>query len=532
MSVDFEGYFGSPTKDDIKAIQDNAEFNALLEKSQKNTLESKLQVTRVGGGYTKKSVEEFAAEMRQNLIQVKTQLERQIMELAAEKASITQECNVLRTQLKTAVDALAARNQTITNPEDASRVDALLSQKENEITQLKAELDHYKNECSALNEKYAQLEEKLQGASDEVLNDLKAQNEELEKKNNELLKQLEDTDKEMAETKNRLEETTAQLEEMKQRLANADTQLESEKNRLKETEARLEEKKHRLDETQLLLEEKEQYLDKLKSQLESEKTYLKEAREQLEEKKQKLDEIQVQLEQEKARMQEAQEQLELKNRQVQELKEKLESEIEAKEFVRYMLTKDYDCDDGQSMEEWLENGGSEKLFESLYMHFTQLKGKIEHQQSIIAEKDQLLERMKALEAEAAALRQENENSKATINSLKKSFEKVMAEMDEQTETLNVYIARSRKDREMLKSVLNERHAAFTSGEAEAEENQIKSKIEKLEEDNAQLEEAVLKPYNKVLSLENAKKIIPKDTSEDSVKAGYEAIPSLNKAADI
>lgn len=530
MSVDFEGYFGSPTKEDIKTIQDNAEFNALLEKSQKNTLESKLQLTRVGGGYTKKSVEDFAAEMRQNLLQVKTQLERQILELAAEKASITQECNVLRTQLKTAVDALAARNQTVTNPEDAGQVEGLLSQKENEITRLKLELDQYKNECSVLNEKYTQLEDKLQGASDEAITDIKAQKEKLEKKNNELLQQLDDTNKEMTETKLRLEETTAQLEEVKQRLANTDTQLEAERSRLKETEARLEEKKHRLDETQLLLEEKEEYLDKLKSQLENEKAYLQEAREQLDEKKQKLDEIQMQLEQEKAHMEEAQEQLELKNRQVQELKEQLESEIEAKEFVRYMLTKDYDCDDGQTMEDWLENGGSEKLFESLYMHFTQLKGKIEHQQSIIAEKEQLLERMKALEAEAAALRQENENSKATINSLKKSFEQVMAEMDEQTETLNVYISRSRKDREMLKNVLNERHAAITGGEAEAEQSQIKSKIEKLEEDNAQLEEAVLKPYNKVLSLENAKKTIP--NSEDSAKASYEAIPSLNKAADI
>ena len=60
-------------------------MEGLTGKNMQNELASKLQTTVVGG-YTKKSVEEYALEMRNNLMLIKMQLEQQIRELTAEKS--------------------------------------------------------------------------------------------------------------------------------------------------------------------------------------------------------------------------------------------------------------------------------------------------------------------------------------------------------------------------------------------------------------------------------------------------------------
>lgn len=497
MSDGFEGYFGTPTKEDIKNLQDNVEFSALLEKNQKTTLDSKLQVARVGG-YTKKSVEEFAAEMRQNLQQVKNHLERQIMDLASEKASITQECAVLRTQLKSAVDTLAAKNQgnTQVSGNDDGQYQVLLAQKEAEISRLNEALVNYTNECNILSEENEKLKNMLSDSSDEESAALLQQKNEIERKYNELLQQVDERNLE------------------------------------------LEEKIRYLDDRENQLEQKNSYLEELQMQLEDEKAYISEAQAQLEENKRKLEDIQLQLEQEKACLTEAQAQLELKNQQALEIQAQLKSEITAREFIGNMMNKEFEFDEDQTMEDWLDNGGGEKLFESLYVHFSQLKGKIEQQQTMIAEKEQLVEQLKVLKNETTALRQENENAKMTITSLRKSFEQVMSEMDEQTETLNLYISRSRKDRDLLKSVLGEKCQDSVAGtnEETGQSNQLEQS-EESEDEPVSADEAGAKSYNQVLSFENAKRIIPlNDNGKAAVAEDAEgkdkSMPSLNKAADI
>jgi chromosome segregation ATPase len=574
MSGNFDGNIkGLSAQDNTISNQENAAFNALLEKSQRTNLESKLQIARVGG-YTKKSVEDFVAEMNHSLVLVKTQLERQIRDLAAEKASVIQECTVLRAQLKTAVETIASRNQAGSQQNDGEQYasgqefddqlllnnknhyEDLLKEKEAEIAQLNETLLKYQDDCIALKEKTGQLEQMLNNYSavDQEMSELKKQKDEAEEKYRELQQKMEEANLELEQKQQYLDEKEAQLELRQQQIDETEAQLELRQQQIDETEAQFELKQQQMDKTEVQLELKQQQIDEaeaqleqqqqdldvLQMQLEKEKKYLKEARGQLDQKREQLDEIQLQIEQEKAHLEDTRVQLELKNQQLSEIQAKLESELMAREYIGNMMTNDYELDGSHTLEDWQLNNSAEKLFEALYVNYSQLKSKIEHQDSVIAEKEAQLEQLKNLENETAMLRKEHENAKETIASLKSSFEQVMAEMDEQTETLNLYISRSRKDRETLKTALSDRNANKSyNTEFLEQQNAQSEKINELEKENTQLEETVLKPYGQILHFDNAKRSIPLNNfskeyiSEDSDDEFEDStMKDLTKAADI
>ncbi|SHI18934.1 hypothetical protein SAMN02745823_03186 [Sporobacter termitidis DSM 10068] len=484
---------GNFVQDNTTPNQENVEFNALLEKSQQSMLESKLQVARVGG-YTKKSVEDFIAEMRQSVVQVKAQLERQILDLAAEKASATQECTVLRAQLKTAVDTLAARKtekrQDGTEPSaaeqeliqaraenerlksklleqqanagDQKMYEELLKQKESELAQLSQTLAGYKDECGTLREKIDEMVS-ASFAADEEISALRQQKDNVETKYQKMLLQMEKANLELAE------------------------------------------KKQDISDAEIRLEQKKQQLDELQSQLDQAKLYLEETRAQLE----------------------------LKDQQLAEIQARLESELQAREYW-HMVTNELD-EGRRTPEDWQEGISGEKLIESLYMQFSQLRDTVDYQKSIISEKESLLAQFKDLENETAALRQENENAKSVIASLKSSFEEVMEEMDEQSETLNRYISRSRKDRELLKTALNSRHKPLPDNpEQAAQQGSLPEDLEAADEDPPS-EENAMPPISQILRFDNARKIIPlsdNDKGPAAEKPDEGKYNPLTKAADI
>ena len=139
---------------------------------------AKLQSTVVGG-YSKKSVEEYAVEMRKNLVVIKNQLEQQIRELTAEKVSVAQECQVLREQLSTAEGKLSSAFAQKEAAEQKARISAAKikewesrcsgyeemkrqkAQYEEEITQKEQDINRLNEKLLSYQQAYEELQKKI-----------------------------------------------------------------------------------------------------------------------------------------------------------------------------------------------------------------------------------------------------------------------------------------------------------------------------------------------------------------------------------
>lgn len=491
----------------IGVNQESTDFIALLEKSLQSELDSKLQ-SSVVGGYSKKSVENFVLEMRNNLQQIKTQLERQVQDLAAEKASVSQECSLLRSQLKAAEESLAeARNQIISQhycdetkcvseqeiqsyreenerlrgmlsdyqqvTEQKKRYEDLLAQKEQEIAQLNATLAKYRQSYDELKERTERLETALSSSSPVS------------------------SEEEITELKRQKDEIMAKYHALSQHMENTNRQLEQ--------------KKQHLDETQTELEEEKQYLADARAQLEREKQHLAEAQAQL-----KTDI-------EKSRM--LGQQLENDQHSVRQ---------KEKELSRLMAEKERTIDALQREQEesQREIGDLEKKIETLYLQCSQSVETIKRQEKIISEKDLLLKHYQQQEKDHTLLRQENEKAQTIISSLWESLQQIMAHAEAQAERINLHVTHSLQERDALKTAVSERTALqLRNTELMEQQSCLLAKIEELEAKNRQLEEALKQQNNVVLRLDNAKRIIPLGNSGDGHKAENPAESGLDISRD-
>lgn len=82
------------------------------ENNVKELLEERLKKAPLGG-YTKLSVEEYAMEMTESMAQMRENFEKQIRTLAAESSKLTNECNVLRSQIQEAERENESVKQTL-----------------------------------------------------------------------------------------------------------------------------------------------------------------------------------------------------------------------------------------------------------------------------------------------------------------------------------------------------------------------------------------------------------------------------------
>jgi hypothetical protein len=164
-------------------------MESLTGKNIQAELAAKLQTTVVGG-YTKKSVEEYALEMRNNLMLIKVQLEQQIRELTAEKVSVYQECQVLREQLNTAEeklsDAIAQRERAKQEvrlsaekikewesqysgyeemKQQKEQYEEGISRREHDISRLNEQLSNHQRAYEALQTKMKDMEKAVENAS-------------------------------------------------------------------------------------------------------------------------------------------------------------------------------------------------------------------------------------------------------------------------------------------------------------------------------------------------------------------------------
>ena len=464
--------------------QESLDFSVLMDKSLESELESKLQ-SSVVGGYSKKSVENFVAEMRNNLQHIKTQLERQVQDLSAEKTSVSQECSVLRNQLKTAEENLEEmRNQIINQQyrdetqcaseqeiqlyreenerlkgmlldyqkvtEQRKKYESLLAQKEQEIGKLNATFDKFRKDYGELKERTEQLEKALNSKPPAA-----------------------SSEEEIAELKQQRDEITARYQTLIQRM----------------------------EKTDRLFEQKNQHLDEKQTQLEQEKLRLDDARAQLEREKQNLLEAQTRLEMDIQKTRTLSQQLEKDQITVRQKEEEISGLITAKERIIDVLQRE------QEEFQW-KSGDLEKKIETLYQQNCQTEDKIKLQDKIITEKDLLLEYYQQKEKESILMRQENEKSRIIISALQESLEQIMGHMDEQADGINRYIAQSLLERDALNAAVSERTALQLKNIEFMEKiNCLSADLEKLEKKHTQLKKMQEQHKNTVMNLDNVKKII-------------------------
>ena len=251
------------SKLDEELLENQDPFTLLGDQKSKNELDLKLKKVKFGG-YSKGSVQDYVASLKATLTQMKVNLEQQVYDLTAEKATVAEECKYLRAKLKEAEQdyekaqasmksleneyleycngfkdrerQLIDDNNVLKSENDELKIqiekcqDAMneinrykeeLENKEMEIMHLNECLDEVNKikaeECAELKENIELLQNKLNVASEEVNMDiveqLKIKISELDDKNSNLLTQLTKTKEEFEKVK---KENVNKMEEIKQ----------------------------------------------------------------------------------------------------------------------------------------------------------------------------------------------------------------------------------------------------------------------------------------------------------------------------
>lgn len=127
------------------------------------------------GGYTKKSVEQYAMEMMESTTQMRENFEQQIRTLSAECAKLNGECDVLRKQIQQAesdnekirqiLDAANQENQELKEQlQDLREAKSLADEYQGMIFDLQQELQKKTELAASSKEEIAQLQDKLRAA--------------------------------------------------------------------------------------------------------------------------------------------------------------------------------------------------------------------------------------------------------------------------------------------------------------------------------------------------------------------------------
>lgn len=442
-------------------------MEGLTGKNMQTELAAKLQTTVVGG-YTKKSVEEYALEMRNNLMLIKMQLEQQIRELTAEKVSVTQECQVLREQLNTAEeklsDAIALKERAMQEARlSAAKLEEWenqhsdyeemqlqkemyeeeISQKEQDIIRLNGQLSNYQHDYEALQAKMKDMEENLLKVS------LGLPQPEME----EMLRQKEEAEQKYEKLLMKLEENAIALEQ--------------------ERQARKEEQ-----EQQNLMTERGKW----------EQQALIVEREKLE---------QQILSAEKER---SEHQAFIAEREKQE-QQALAAEKEKWEKKLNDLKNQYEEQENYKRE-------LEEKVDVLYKNYEENSSRIKRQEQQIEEKDMLLKHYQVQEQGAILTRQENQKLKDTIDSLKETIQMIMEQMETQSESMNLYMERTTQERDTLKKAIGEQ-AALKLQNVELLDIQrgLLAQIEELKSRNMQLEKGMELQKKVSLPVEREKRAV-------------------------
>lgn len=243
--------FAMPTFDASNDIDDD-EDNDLEESS------NKFKKT-LFGGYTRGSVEAYVEQIEQNVSQMQGNLEFQIKEMLLEKASLSQENALLKSQFTD------AESKMIEIEEEYKRIkglnEELAENIKNQELQFSTELNQYKTVSGELQEEldkisshYQSLQEQLERAHGEVsvLTQQVKENEEENIKVEQYLDQLESS---LQEKNRALEESVRLLKEKEIELETSNAEVHELREQMLVMETKLAEKDSEIARTMKILEE-------------------------------------------------------------------------------------------------------------------------------------------------------------------------------------------------------------------------------------------------------------------------------------
>lgn len=453
------GLFYQQQDDSTRQAQDDGNFlGCFLESRVESELSNKLKSSLIGG-YSKKSVEEFVTEMRSNLMQVKNQLEQQIHDITAEKANVTRECAVLREQLQTAEtnmtkiqsqiveqalleEKLEANEQELRESRsEIQQLQSMLAQygnlkqeqeqlkleiqaKEQRIADLDMELVRYKERCHALEQERANFEAMPHNA--QIEQDCVANREEMEHYREQLQK-----------AEFRIKEVEQELQDEKK--ARREIELASQESnegavRLAEEQTRITEMEQDLARKEFLLQEREKFLAAEQEALEKNRADLQDLYNHLQEDMEKNRLLSAQLIEKDAAFSREMEQMQVKLSE----KDRELSEVKEKMGLR--------ADNGQDVMERVD-----QLFQS----YTKNKERVRLLESQMSEKTALVQHYQKYEQENILLRKECEKDRKAATQLREALEKMMLEMENQAEGVQMYVTRAMQERESLQRTFSE-----------------------------------------------------------------------------
>lgn len=414
-----------PSEDD--ELYFNRNINDMLNERLKTALVS---------GYSKSSVTQFVEELYRSSEQMKAGLEKQIQDLLGEKATLSQECVLLRNQLKEAENSYA-RQKT----ESEKSLKAGME----ESGKIKTQLLQLKSENETLSEKLSR-----NGGQEVILS--------LEKK-------LADKEKKLTDKESELERLSAQFSQSLKQLKALEEQVEILKQqKTAETE---ESQSHELEEHIARMSEEIETLRKkeadLKGNIDTERRKAAEAEKAAGETAAKLKLLQSQLSDESERMQKQESELNEKAAAQQhraDTAEKAEAEASRKlELLQTRLKQEQDCVNElkeQLQEYQKERGELERKYDALHRNYSSA---VQKNSSLSAEKEaisDLLQKHQKKEQEYALLQKQNEEYRGTILSLDEAIKLILQEMENQMNLFKNTVSQYHKEESQIHSLVQEK----------------------------------------------------------------------------
>lgn len=442
-----------------------AQFDYLQESGLGTELSSKLKSTLVGG-YNKKSVEDFVAEMRGNLQQIKSQLEQQIHDITAEKATVSRECVVLREQLRVAEENSAKLQSQIVEQtlleERCQESEKELESSRNEIQQLQNMLEQYgdlQDEREQLKRNIEEKEQRIANLNEELAK-YKERCRTLEQNGAELEAQLCSARsghgsavdyEELERYRVLLQQAEAKSAVLEQQLSAATasrTELEAAGSIHPEEMEKLMQRETQLAEKEQVLQEKEAQLQEKEAQFQQEAAQLAAEKSSMEKNRADMQELYHQLQDDLDKNRHLSMQLDEKDAALSQKMLQMQSELATKEQELSAVKEKMGLRNGSLQDV------SEKI-DQLFQNYTKHTERVKTLETQISEKDALVQHYQKYEQENILLRKECEKDKQVSLQLREALEKVVKEMENQAAGVQMYAARAAQDRESLQRTLSE-----------------------------------------------------------------------------
>lgn len=265
------------------------------EKNVKELLEERLKKAPLGG-YTKPSVEQYAMEVTESMVQMRGNFEKQIRTLSAECSKFTNECNVLRSQIQEAerenenvkqtLNATILEKQTLEEQvRELESTTSLADDYRVSIQKLQSEIQQKNTQIAEYEQQISQLQIELQTAHS-CIDDMNVEVSRIQAEATQAAQSALDS-AELASVYEELEDIKKTCAELKkqnyqlQQVANTNTELQTERDKYRD---QLVEQQYANDILQKKLTQQEENHTASIQQVESENNTIKENMADLEQK--------------------------------------------------------------------------------------------------------------------------------------------------------------------------------------------------------------------------------------------------------